>query len=153
MNCCWSLGSKFIKEYGFYLRITIFPPTVPIKFFQHVYLSTHPVHSVDLINTLTKSNFEKKWFILIYRLQSIFKRNQGRSLETGNEAKTTEELLMSLLCFLHYTPRVTSSDGTTHSTLNPPTFIASWENAAQACQQANLTEAILPLRSCVPRWL
>lgn len=81
---------------------------------------------------------------MAYRLQSITERKQGKSLETGTEAGTMEEhylLACTIPLIMH--PRVTSTGGTTHSTLNHLTSIINQENASQAHQQDNLIEEIV----------
>jgi hypothetical protein len=49
-----------------------------------------------IINTMTKSNLEKKGFILSYNSQGSHRaETQGRKLEAGTEAEATERTLLT----------------------------------------------------------
>lgn len=65
--------------------------------------------------TLTANTLGWKGFILVYRLQSIVKGIQGRSL------KQKYERMLPQAC--------SSQGGTTHSALGPPPLISNQENA------------------------
>lgn len=111
----WGWGSCYITAWG--KEEQSHDPTGELLL-PHLLISI--VSSLSLLlcycdKTLTANALGWKGFILVYRLQSIVKGIQGRSL------KQKYERMLPQAC--------SSQGGTTHSALGPPPLISNQENA------------------------
>jgi hypothetical protein len=111
--------------------------------------------SMVVINTRTKSNLERKEFILAYSLRSIVQGTQSRSPECQELKQRPWRSAAYWIAHLAvlYKPGPPTQGGTAHSSLGPPTSIINQEDAPTDLSTGQFDGTFSQLKFFLPRWL